>query len=324
MERNIDYTLLYRVAKAYYVDKKTQQEIADVENFSRSQISRLLKRAIEEELVTYTLNFPNTVDESVLAEQVRMRLGLEQVVLIPSFYHGARRTNSGEVYKNLSLGAAERLGGLLGDAKVIGVGWGRTLYNTSLYIRPQKPVKGRILIPLIGSLGDNSPMLQVNTIVDRFGESFHAGRKYINLQSLQDRDNFNEDERSSLQSLAEKWDELDAAIVGVGSAPSSGKNLISEFPQYYKKQVRASGTVGDILSQFFYEDGRIFDIDTKFRLLALSLEKLSKVKQVIALAAGADKCRPIRVAARLGYIKTLVTDYDTANRILRGEGETEL
>ena len=76
MERNIDYTLLYRVAKAYYVDKKTQQEIADVENFSRSQISRLLKRAIEEELVTYTLNFPNTVDESVLAEQVRMRLGL--------------------------------------------------------------------------------------------------------------------------------------------------------------------------------------------------------------------------------------------------------
>ena len=62
----------------------------------------------------------------------------------------------------------------------------------------------------------------------------------------------------------------------------------------------------------------------RFRLLALSLEKLSKVKQVIALAAGADKCRPIRVAARLGYIKTLVTDYDTANRILRGEGETEL
>ena len=29
MDRNLDYTLLYRVAKAYFKDKKTQQEIAN-------------------------------------------------------------------------------------------------------------------------------------------------------------------------------------------------------------------------------------------------------------------------------------------------------
>ena len=67
MDRNLDYTLLYRVAKAYYLDQKTQQEIADVENFSRSQISRILKKALDEGLVTYSLNFPAVVDEATMA-----------------------------------------------------------------------------------------------------------------------------------------------------------------------------------------------------------------------------------------------------------------
>ena len=36
MDRNLDYTLLYRVAKAYFQEPRTQQEIADVENFVHS------------------------------------------------------------------------------------------------------------------------------------------------------------------------------------------------------------------------------------------------------------------------------------------------
>ena len=109
------------------------------------------------------------------------------------------------------------------------------------------------------------------------------------------------------------------AIIGIGGAPTTAKTLLSEFPRYYKKQIQNSGTAGDILSQFFYEDGRKFHLDTQYRLLAMPLEDLRNVKNVIALAAGYDKCGPIRAAAKLGYIKTLITDYDTANGILAFE-----
>ena len=323
MDRNLDYTLLYRVAKAYYKDKKTQQEIADIENFSRSQISRILKRAEDEGLVTYTLNFPVVVDEVAMAQQLQNTLGLEQVVLIPSFYREGQKPNADLVCKNLALGAVEKLPQLLGDAKNIGIGWGRTLYNTSLCIRPQRYVKGRIFLPLIGSSGDNNPMLQVNTIVDRFGERFHADRKYINMQSFWAKDVLGDEIPSSLAALLEKWRQLDAANVGIGGPPVGNvNNLISEFPQTYKRQVQNSGTVGDILSQFFYEDGRIFQMDTNYRLLALSIEDLRNVKNVIAMASGSEKRDSIRVAARLGYIKTLITDYNTAHEILSIEGVT--
>ena len=317
MDRNMDYTLLYRVAKAYFKDKKTQQEIADVENFSRSQISRLLKKALEEELVTYSLNFPSEIDEEKVSEHLRARLGLKQVVLVPSFYGGRTKVNPDEICKNLAMGAADKLADLLADAKNVGIGWGRTMYNASLYVvPPQRPVRGRTFIPLIGLSGDNNPMLQVNTIVDRFGERFHAERKYVNLQSLMMKDSMPVYDQATLKSLRAKWAELDAAIVGIGSTPTSNKNLISEYPRHYKKQIQNSGNLGDILSQFFYEDGRIFDLDAPYKLLAIDIEQLKNVPNVIAIASGMEKAYPIRAAARLGYIKTLVTDYDTAINIL--------
>ena len=40
MDRNLDYTLLYRVAKAYYLDQKTQQEIASYLGMQRSVYRR--------------------------------------------------------------------------------------------------------------------------------------------------------------------------------------------------------------------------------------------------------------------------------------------
>lgn len=320
MERNLDYTLLYRVAKAYYIDQKTQQEIADVENFSRSQISRILKRALDEGLVTYSLNFPIVVDEEAMSRQIEEILGLNKVVLIPSFYQEGQMPHPDMICKNLALGAAEKLPDVLGDAKTIGLGWGRTLYNASLCIRPQRYVKGRTFLPLIGLSGDSNPMLQVNTIVDRFGERFHAERKYVNMSSFLTRDALEPSPPPSVYGLMEQWKELDAAIVGIGGPAVTNNNLISEYPWNYKKQLQTSGAIGDILSQFYYEDGRIFQMDARYRLLALNIQELRNVKNVIGLASGAEKIDSIRAAARLGYINTLITDYNTAQTILNIEG----
>lgn len=320
MERNLDYTLLYRVAKAYYIDQKTQQEIADVENFSRSQISRILKCALDEGLVTYSLNFPAVVDEEAMSRTLESQLGLDKVVLIPSFYQDDQMPHPDMLCKNLALGAADKLPDVLGDAKTIGVGWGRTLYNASLCIRPQRYVKGRTFLPLIGLSGDNNPMLQINTIVDRFGERFHADRKYVNMPSFLTRDLLEPMPPTSVQGLMEQWKHLDAAIVGIGGPAASNNNLIFEYPWNYKKQLQNSGAIGDILSQFYFEDGHLFQMDARYCLLAMNIHELKNVKNVIALASGNDKAVAIRAAARLGYINTLITDYNTAQTILNIEG----
>ena len=322
MDRNLDYTLLYRVAKAYFLDQRTQQEIADVENFSRSQISRLLKKALDERLVQYTLAFPTEVNEAKLSAELCRVLGIERVVLVPSFYRDYRRADSEEVNKNLALGAGERMEELLGNARTVGLGWGRVMYNTSLYIRtPEQMVPGREFVPLIGFSGNRNPALQINTIVDRFGERFHADRMYVNMSSLQASGTFSGITEGLDGGVEAKWSQLDAAVIGIGGSPVQNKNLIVEFPKSYKNQIQISGAVGDILSQFFYSDGRILELDSNYRLFALNIQRLHHISNVIALAAGAEKVAPICAAAKMGCIKTLVTDYNTAKIIINQKGE---
>ena len=45
MTKKQDLTLLYRIARQYYIDRIPQTQIAEKENISRSQISRLITRA---------------------------------------------------------------------------------------------------------------------------------------------------------------------------------------------------------------------------------------------------------------------------------------
>ena len=79
--------------------------------------------------------------------------------------------------------------------------------------------------------------------------------------------------------------------------------------------------MGDILSQFYYEDGSLLELESTFRLLAMEIRQLKQVKNVIALAGGPDKTESIYTAAKLGIIKTLVTDYDTGINLLNYKGE---
>ena len=62
MARNrADMMQMYRIAKMYYVDNLTQQQIAVSENVSRSQISRLLDQARASGIVEITVRMPERI-----------------------------------------------------------------------------------------------------------------------------------------------------------------------------------------------------------------------------------------------------------------------
>ena len=121
-------------------------------------------------------------------------------------------------------------------------------------------------------------------------------------------------EKERYKKIQEYWDKLDAAVIGLG-VPRSG-NFISEVSQKYKDILVNSNTVGDILSQFFYEDGSVFDLKADYEQVSLPIEKLKTIEKVICLAGGLSKVDGIIAAARNGFINILVTDSVTASCIL--------
>ena len=79
------------------------------------------------------------------------------------------------------------------------------------------------------------------------------------------------------------------------------------------------GAAGDLLSHFLTRDGQLIESPVEERLIGASLDTLRSLRNVIGIAAGTVKAEAIRAALLGGYLDTLITDEETALRILQLE-----
>lgn len=321
MTRKPELTLLYRIARRYYIDKLPQSQIAAMENISRSQISRLLDRAEQMGIVTITVQLPERPDLNALAEAVRSGLQLDEVVLAPLENDHAEEDQR---RKAIVVQAAQYLSRAFRSARVVGIGWGRTMYETSLMLSYRRAADDVLFVPLVGISGTSDPCLQINTIVDRVAEKHHARSYFVGLPAYRDREiAISGIDEQRVRRLEEHWNQLDVAVFGLGSAPNKGHIFISEIDDAYARKICESGAVGDILSQYFRPDGTLPVLANAYRQLAFDIRRLPGVRQTICLAGGREKRDAIIAAARNRFFKILVTDSTTAREIydvLRQEG----
>ena len=76
------------------------------------------------------------------------------------------------------------------------------------------------------------------------------------------------------------------------------------------------GAVGDVCSRFYDPAGEPIDFPGSERLIAVELATLQSIPLVIAVAVGQEKVGSIIAGARSRYFNRLVTDPDTADKIL--------
>ncbi|MFZ3071128.1 MAG: sugar-binding domain-containing protein [Anaerolineaceae bacterium] len=315
MKNNPDYTMLYRIAKSYYLDNMSQQQISRRENISRPHVSRLLAKARECGIATVSVEIPQELRMTSLQEELKKGLGLEDVLLV--YVPEENQNDSWKVSKNIATIASEHMADLISKARNVGIGWGYTIYQTSLLL-PNKALKNTTtFIPLVGMSDEGNPYLQCNVIVDRFAEKFGASSYYTSVPAF----NENSTTRQGIESdrysrLKQQWEKLDTAVIGLGPRFKSGNFLISEASKEYKKLIAESDAVGDILANFFREDGTVLDSSAYYEQVSLPLEQLKKIKTVICMAGGESKVPGIIAAAKNHYIKTLITDNNTAKMIM--------
>jgi DNA-binding transcriptional regulator LsrR (DeoR family) len=119
----------------------------------------------------------------------------------------------------------------------------------------------------------------------------------------------------TIRETLKRAEEADIALIGIGSTRPELYSLLRAGYVNKKEtlKIRQQGAVGDICGQHFDINGKKVDVDISSRAVAINLEKLKKIPQVIAVAGGEMKGDAILAALRGGFAGILVTD-DAAAR----------
>ena len=148
MARIDELRLMTKVARLYYVDRLRQTEIADQLDISQATISRLLKRAQDEQIVRTNISAP-VGTYADLERQLESAYGLKESIVVESF------PNEKQILRDLGSAAAYYLDTTLKPNEVIGISsWSSTLLATVNAMTPIKRPIGAQVIQILGGVGN--------------------------------------------------------------------------------------------------------------------------------------------------------------------------
>lgn len=305
---------LTELAKLYYVDGWTQEEVARHFGISRVKVGRLLKRAVAEGIVEVQVRLRNSPDSTAALEQALIeRFGISRAII--SVEH-----KDPERQRDLLAGlVAHYLDQRLSETDVVAVGMGRNVSAVPQHVVSSQHRNCSFVCAIGGSYrgGDVMNSDQIcRQLAVRFGG--HCVTLYapaiVSDKSIRDDLLSNDTVRQSLQKALQ----ANIALVGVGDIlEDSNMVRMGWFTNEEIATVRQRGVVGDIMGYDFIDiDGNLADTPLVGRVIGLTIEHLREIPDVIATASEPTKVTGILGALRTGAIDTLATTQPIAHAVL--------
>ncbi len=304
--------LLFKIAKAYYEDDLTQGQIGKRFGLSRIKVSRLLQQARDEQIVQISI-IPPEQSNAELERELEAAYGLDEAVIVtPSAYSHPTLT------QEIGLAAAECLVRRLHGNEVLALSWGTTLLAVVDHLTPQNWPNLKV-VQILGGLGRPEADVHGTDLTRRLAQALNARPRILAAPGIVSspavRDALLTDPQiADTLTLAANADVL---LVGIGRptetsvVQQSGILTAEEF-----HQLETAGAVGDIALRFFQADGRPIDHEINQRIIGLSLDQIAAAPCIIGVAGGARKFEVIRAALLGKFVNILVTDDQTASRLL--------
>ena len=309
--REDEYELLARLAQRYYVDERTQEEIAREFALSRPKVQRLLDLARRSGVVAIHIQAPPWL-RLELESQLRETFGLSDAIVCSA---GSDPLAEREA---VAQRAARYLERRLHDGCVVAVSHGRAVGEVPRFFRPGS----RLDVTFVSAMG-GSPGVAAPTNPNEICRALAAGcgGQAVSLyapayvESVEIRDQLLAQEAIA-QSL-DRAAQASVALVGIGGTDDgctmvrSGCLTTDEIAR-----LRSQGAVGDVLGNYVDIDGRPVASPHQDRLLALTVEHLRRVGTVVAVVSEPEKPRAILGILRAGVIGVLVVDEGNARAVL--------
>jgi DNA-binding transcriptional regulator LsrR (DeoR family) len=306
--------LIARVAQMYHVEGMRQADIAKIMHMSQATVSRMLRRAEQENIVRTTV-IPPPGTFADLETALRERYGLTEAIVID-----CSEDRDGAIMARIGEAAAHFLEVTLQQDEIIGVSsWSQTILRMVDNIHPLKGAKARHVVQILGGMGDSSVQIHATELTAKLAKLTGGEARLLLVQGI------TSSREAKLVMLADPvvretmdlFARLSLAIVGIGAVQPS--ELLARSGNVFSSREIAmlndAGAVGEISYRFYDKNGKPVETPLNERVIGISLEDLRKASRVMALAGGQSKTEAIGGALKLGIIDVLVTDKFTAARL---------
>jgi DNA-binding transcriptional regulator LsrR (DeoR family) len=315
-----DPATLLAAARLYYLDGCSQAEVAKQLNTSRSNVSRMLSEAMRLGIVEIRLHDPSGRDHA-LEDELRSRFFLHDVRVAHG--HAGPGMNSSD---HVGTQAARLLQELLKDSMTVALSWGQALQSMVYAVTSEQTHQHLSLVQLVGGLSSISNEVSgqelVRELALRLGAEYRFLHAPATLESRALRDALLA-EPSISEALA-RAARADLAVVGIGTPTHGSSAAILDSMRLDPAEEEAfwaAGPVGDIAARYYDSVGRPIPGAIADQVLAVGLDQLVEIPQVIGVAEGRAKAPGVLGALRGRLIDSLVCDESLARAVLSLDAE---
>jgi DNA-binding transcriptional regulator LsrR (DeoR family) len=304
-----ELSLAATVARRHYLHGQNKTEIAADLGVSRFKVGRLLDLARSSGLVRISVADPGAVDVE-LGDRLRLHLGLDRAIVV-----NAIDGEPGGVRDHLAGLTASLLEETLTPTDVLGLAWSRSVLETAARVQR---LPGCDVVQLSGALTWPDVAMNLVEAVQRLGR-VGGGRSYAFYSPLFVSDPASVEvihRQPEVAAAFARFGSVTTALVGIGSWSPASSTLHDTLTQEEREALRRNHVLADVSGTFLDDSGAPLPMPMTRQVVGISADGLRAIPRVIAIANGKEKAAAVRVAARAGYIKTLVTTSSLAYELL--------
>ena len=301
---------LIQVAKKYYFDGMTQNQIANELDLSRPMISKYLAEAREVGIVTITIKSPLEGDNLVI-DLLKERYGIQGGSMIP--HTGQPSVAEGLIARS----AAQFFLDTLKPDIHVGISWGNIISSIISIVAEQFNHPGMTgeVSSLIGNSNTANRNYHTDSLCRNISSITGFTPNYIHAPALvESQDDYGLLTRTeSYHKIFKHWSNLDVAIFHIDNHPSVPDLATASRFGHILTQKKA---VGHMLTYYFDVNGEFIHEENDL-VVRIPLELLKKIKIRIGVCSGNVNANALRGALNTGLITHLFANEKTAEDAIR-------
>ncbi|GAA3024865.1 sugar-binding transcriptional regulator [Tetragenococcus solitarius] len=298
------------VAKLYYEENLGQAAIAEKLQISRPTISRLLQVAKESGLVKIHVENP-FVDFQTLAHVLSEKYQME-IRVVPDQYESQMT-----MLERLGAYAAAYLINIVQPTDIIGIGWGKTIHAVTTHLEKQD-ILGVQAVQLKGSFSFGHEKTYAYESINALADAFNTQPQHLPLPTFFDNLTTKKlvEQDRYIRSILDLGKQANIALFTVGSVRKDALLFNLGYLDEKQKANLQQKAVGDVVSRFIDEKGRLVDLELDRRTVGIELDELKKKEHSILVAGGAKKAAAVHAVLRAGYANQGIFDSVLAQKLM--------